>query len=211
MFVKPRTSTRRLASLRQYAIYMEVPNFLPEFKLPTPSKAEAHPLPGLMEDIYAMLDSASDREDKCMIALLGLEGMRMHEALAIRPKDIDLNENIITVWGKGSKERRIPLTKRAAEFIVPQIIHRMISDGPGAALLSSSDSWARKTITSVASRAGITRHVSSHDLRATFATLAWAHSKDSVAVQEWLGHASFNTTLIYIGVAMKTLRAAGEF
>lgn len=198
-----------MASLREFSTWAGEGRILLGFKMPSKGQDIPHPLPGLDSDLRKMLDLCKTDKHRCLVALLGLEGLRISEALLLRPSDIDVSNMTITVWGKGDKQRIIPITKRAWEYIAPQLIVAMMNSQER--LVPFSDRGARNFITELGRLAGIPTPVASHDLRATFATLAYRHSRDIRAVQGWLGHASINTTQIYVQSDMERMRAAGEF
>lgn len=207
--VEPRTSRRRLASLREYGVCVGVNPLLPGFKLPSVSQAIPHPLPGLEADLTRMLDACTTDKQRCLVALLGLEGLRLTEALELRPSDFDLTDMTIKVWGKGDKSRMIPITQKAWPYIFPQLISASV--GKLEKVIPYSDRGARLFITELGCTAKVSRSVASHDLRATFATLAYADKKDIRAVQAWLGHADISTTQTYVQASMDSMRLVGEF
>jgi integrase len=207
--LSPKTSRRRLASLREFGNYAGQATLLPRFKLPSSGSTIPHPLPELEVDLQKLLDGCKTDMQRALIALLGLEGMRLHEALDIDVKDFDLNEMTIAVWGKGDKTRIIPITEKAWEYLAPRIISAMLANSPK--LITYSDRGARTFITELGVSAGVSRPIASHDLRATFATLAYNHCQDIVLVQAWMGHSDVNTTQGYIGTKIEDMRKAGEF
>lgn len=207
---RPRTSSRRLASLRefaQWAGYRE--KILPDFKMPRVGQAFPHPLPNPARDIQSLLDACETIEQRALVAMLGLEGMRMHEALATCVGQFDLTEMTLDVWGKGCKQRTIPITERAWDYLAPSIIETQL--GSRESLVCYSDRGARYFITALGEKAGISRPISSHDLRANFATLAYDATKDILLVQAWLGHADVTTTQGYVGLSMEAMRRGGSF
>ena len=83
---------------------------------------------------------------------------------------------------------------------------------PDHRLISYQDRFSRELIKNLGRRAGVRREISSHDLRATFATEALGHCDNNIrVVQELLGHASVNTTEIYTGVRMDQMKKAVNF
>lgn len=157
-----------------------------------------------------MMLMCRDNNQRALIALLGLEGMRLHEALELRLDRILIQDMIIEIWGKGNKERTIPITNLAWGYLAPRIIEQRLAGKQ--TLIEYSDRGARSFITELGVKANISRPVASHDLRATFATLAYAASGNNIRlVQAWLGHKDINTTQIYVGVKMDDMRQGGEF
>lgn len=179
------------------------------YKLPMMQQQTPHPLPGLNDDLTKLLEECDTNNRKALVALLGLEGMRLHEALELKLECIDMKQLVIKVWGKGSKVRIVPITERAFSFIAPAYMDAMMAGSD--LILSYSDRGARLFITELGRRCRLTRDISSHDLRATFATLAYASCNDINLVRYWLGHESVETTQRYIGISMEDMRNAGTF
>lgn len=158
-----------------------------------------------------MLVAAPSEEHKALIALCGLVGLRVSEARTLTPSCIEVDVMEVTVFGKGDKQRTIPLTKAAWHFIQPAWIQSVIRDETGdSPMIRLSDRGARKFLKEMGFKAGLVREISSHDLRATFATAAYKRTKDIRAVQTLLGHANSSTTEVYTGVEMDAMRAASE-
>lgn len=198
-----------MTSLREFSRWAGKDGLLPGFKLPTQGQALSHPLPGLAADIELLLEKCKSDEQRALIALLGYEGLRLHEALDLGPKDFDVRQMAITIWGKGNKIRLIPLTEKAWPHLAPALINSQLSGR--SRIVAYSDRGARHFITELGVKAGIKRPISSHDLRHTFATCAYNEVKDPRVIQGWLGHADLATTQGYLAGDMNAMRAAGEF
>ena len=113
----------------------------------------------------------------------------------------------LRVRGKGDKTRHVPISGAAWESIEKA---RKLAIDNGTTLVDRTERGARAAITRHAKNAGLSRHVSSHDMRATLATAAYESTHDLRAVQELLGHADAKTTQVYTGVSMAAKRAAVE-
>lgn len=209
MILAPTTTRRRLASVREMGKCLGCGDILKDIKLPVPAEPQPHPLPGGIVDLRALVAVATTDRKRALIGMLGYEGMRIAEALYLRPCDVDMTNRILKVHGKGFKVRNIPFTRKAQELILPLYLDRIFTD-PNAPMIEYSERHARLLITEMGVAARISRPIASHDLRATFATLAYAKTRDAKAVQAWLGHASADTTAVYIDVPMDTLRVVGE-
>jgi site-specific recombinase XerD len=206
---QPRTSERRVTALRGFARWTGALDPLRGYTTPTPARPVPHPIPEGIPGVLRLIDACGFHfEKRALIAMTGLCGLRIAEALSIRPEDVDYERGLLTVYGKGSKVRVIPMSERAANEIAVAYA-RAIQDGRPT-VLRWKDRHARATITRLGVKAGLTRPLSSHDLRATFATAAYAKSKDLRAVQELLGHSSSATTELYTGISLATMRAAAE-
>lgn len=184
-------------------------DILKNYNLPSVGQANPHPLPGLLTDLEALLGVCVSLESRALVALLGCEGMRLHEALELPVEQIDLDKMSITIWGKGNKVRTIPITMRAFEHLAPQIINARLAGRPN--LMTLSDRGSRAMITELGVKARLSRPIASHDLRATFATILYNETKDIRLVQGWLGHATITTTQGYIGLTLDQMRDAGSF
>lgn len=158
-----------------------------------------------MSDLEKMLEVAPNAEQKALVGACGFIGLRIGEACAFKTSWFDPSERMLRVRGKGDKERILPVSMRAWGIISEAYINAMQSDGN---LIHYSDRSARKAITSLGRRAGITRAVSSHDLRATFATELANKGVPIRVVQELLGHSSVATTEIYTGVGVEAMKQA---
>lgn len=182
---------------------------LGDYFTPTPAKAYPHPLPGGKADLGRMIGAASTSEQRALIALLGFCGLRVSEALAISYTSFDFVKRTIKVRGKGDKYRIVPLSDYAWDILFEYATKCYFQSRP--TLVSLSDRTARAYVTELGVKANINRRVSSHDLRATFATAAYAVNKDIRAVQELLGHVSVVQTQLYIGMPLENMRAATDF
>lgn len=204
----PKTTLRRLTSMRAYARWMGSDSFLKDYIAPKPAKPQPHPLEGGIADVRKMISYAGTADTKALMALLGLQGCRVSEARSIRPEHIDLQRMQLTIRGKGDKTRIVPLSDEAWGHMQDAFFRAVKNGTP---LVNLNDSCARGHVTRIARRAGIERRVSSHDGRATFATSMLNAGANIRTVQEALGHASLVTTEVYTGVTMDQMREAITF
>ena len=152
--------------------------------------------------------------DRAILEILYSSGLRVSEVVDLRLAGVDLEEGVVLVRGKGSKERLVPLGRPAASAIERYLreVRPRISTGRGEGrvfLSTRGRPLSRQTIWSlVASSAkavGIERKVSPHTLRHTFATHLLEGGADLAAVQELLGHVDISTTQIYTHVDRRYL------
>lgn len=204
----PTTVRRKLAALRRFHHWQSGGWILSGYRAPVPAKPEPHPLSGGIPDVIAMCGAANKQAHRAAVALCGLAGLRIGEALQVEPHDFNfVGSAQIIVRGKGKKQRRVPLstecgTQVAQAITVAQNLNTTLCGG-------MSDGPARAAIRRIGKRAlGI--EVSSHDLRATFATAAYNKTKDIRVVQELLGHANIHTTEVYTGVTKKSMANAAD-
>jgi site-specific recombinase XerD len=180
-----------------------------EYSAPVPAKGVPHPLPEGIEGVYRLIDITHNVRQKALIALCGLCGCRVAEALAVKPSDFNLHDMTLTIRGKGDKTRIVPVSPRAWEILqIP--VTRAFVDGD-IPVIGLKDRFARRVISDLGVKAKLKRHISSHDLRATFATEVWDRTLDLRVVQELLGHASSNTTELYTAVRQDKMREAVNF
>lgn len=204
----PKTTGRRLTSLRAFAKWAGWETELSEYRAPTPGKTLPHPLPERLEGLVRLINVAANDDQRALVASCGFIGLRIAEALAFKPSWLDTSEMILRVRGKGDKERFVPVSRRAWLAISPAYIAAMSDDRP---IIRYQDRSARKAITSMGRKAGLRRAISSHDLRATYATIMSENGVPIRVIQELLGHANVNTTQIYTGVGFESMMEAVNF
>lgn len=205
----PKTTSRRLTSLKVFARWAKWPlDELSDYSAPDAGRSVPHPLPEGVAGVLSMIEVADGIEAKALIALCGLAGLRVHEALSIQPSAVDPELKLLNVRGKGDKTRPVPLGVTAWSYIFPAVVDALLNQKP--VIVNLPDRTARDWVTRYGRLAELSRPVASHDLRATFATAAYRKSKDIRAVQELLGHASSSTTEGYIEVRLEEMRDAGD-
>jgi integrase/recombinase XerD len=153
--------------------------------------------------------------DRSILELLYATGMRVSELVELRLTNLDLEEGYCTVFGKGSKERIVPIggpARRAMERYLREVRPELDQGrGSGTVFLSArGNALSRMAVWSVVSRnagrAGLRNQISPHTLRHSFATHLLEGGADLAAVQELLGHADISTTQIYTHVDREYLR-----
>ncbi len=153
--------------------------------------------------------------DRAMLELAYGAGLRVSEWIGIGAKDVMPDEGLVRVFGKGSKERLVPIGRGAigALAIYTRESRPKIEKGKGQGKLflnargeplSRMGAW--KILRKYVDRSGITKDVSPHTLRHSFATHLLEGGADLRAVQEMLGHADISTTQIYTHVDREYLR-----
>jgi len=170
-------------------------------------------------------NSPVQRRDRAVLEVLYATGMRVSELTGLSLPDLALDQRLLRVFGKGSKERLVPLGSYARAALEQWT-------GPGGREALVPKRWARRSdadavflnargrrltrqgvdliVRSYARRAGLDAKVSAHVLRHSCATHLLDHGADIRVVQELLGHASIATTQVYTKVSMERLRAAYE-
>lgn len=212
--VKPATVRRRKATVSRYLQFLGVDDRV-DFKMPGAPPPNPTPVPNGMNGVKAMMLGASSKRDALLVAFGGQMGLRVSESVGIRYTDVDVANRTILVNGKGSKFRRLPMPLSVRELIFAVEHAPRTENAPELTgveeILDMGNSTARRTVHEVAVRTfgeaeGAT--VSSHDLRATFATDMYRRTKDIAVVQKWLGHSSPETTQRYVQVDLTEMRLA---
>lgn len=153
--------------------------------------------------------------DRAILETLYATGMRVSELVELRISAVDLQEGFASVFGKGAKERFVPIgtpAARALERYLREVRPGLDSGGgAGRVFLNARGTPMRREsvfviVRDTARRAGIRRPVSPHTLRHTFATHLVEGGADLAAVQELLGHADISTTQIYTHLDRRYLR-----
>jgi integrase/recombinase XerD len=157
--------------------------------------------------------------DKAMLELLYATGLRVSELVGLKPDDINLERGFLIVFGKGSKERVVPMGESAMHSMKAyreRARPHLLGGRESAYLFISSKRrgitrqmfWERLKF--YARKAGIGKGVSPHTLRHSFATHLLDNGADLRAVQEMLGHSDISTTQIYTHVSRERLRKIHE-
>lgn len=152
--------------------------------------------------------------DRALLELFYSSGLRVSELAALTLQQIDLEHGFLRVFGKGSKERVVPIggmardalatyvTSGRPHLVKPRTASQFFLNSRGAAL-SRVALWM--IVKKHAERAGIPKNVKPHALRHSFATHLLTGGADLRAIQEMLGHASISTTQIYTAVEPQRL------
>lgn len=201
----PKTTGRRLTSLRVFTRWAGLPGALADYSAPTPARPTPHPLPEGMDGVRALVEVATKHHHKALVALCGMVGCRVAESLSGGYADISCRDQMLTIMGKGEKVRIVPVSDEAFEILMPSIIR---AGQTGQKFVPLHDRFARTLITQLGVKAGLQRHISSHDLRATFATAVYDRTLNIRLVQELLGHSSVETTQGYTKVKIEAMREA---
>jgi integrase/recombinase XerD len=165
------------------------------------------------------LEDAIEMRDRTMLELLYACGLRVTELTSLQVVQISLNQGVVRVFGKGSKERLVPVGEEALQWLQRyvagargELLNGMPSDvvfpSRRGTQMTRQTFWYRIKI--YAQRAGITKHLSPHTLRHAFATHLLNHGADLRVVQMLLGHSDLSTTQIYTHVAQQRMQELHE-
>lgn len=192
----------------------------PAATLTAPRLPRRLPRPLGIDEVGRLLESPDPRtptglRDRAIFELLYSSGLRISELTGLDVDDIDLEEGSVRVFGKGGKERQVPVGRHAREAVDAYLVGarpEFASTRSGAALFLNRrggrltrQSCAR-LLSAYVGIAGIDRRVTLHTLRHSFATHLLEGGADVRVVQELLGHASVATTQIYTLVTKERLR-----
>jgi len=207
--------TRYISSIKNFHSYLyeqEISNQNPSEKIESPKPSKNIPNILTIEEIDKVLDSiqlqkAGDYRDKTMILLMYSSGLRISELEKVKLNDINLQESIISVFGKGNKQRIIPIGGRALSMI------QLYIDSYRAKFLKKTDSRGYLFLNNRGEKLSrvsvwkiIKKHfqglpqekkMTPHVLRHSFATHLIEGGADLRAVQMMLGHTDITTTQIY--------------
>jgi integrase/recombinase XerD len=223
--LSPRSAARAIACVRGYFRFLLAEKKIdtdPAEDLRAPRAWPALPKYLDLDEVDRLLaqpDPSTPRgiRDKALIEVLYATGLRVSELLSLKPGDISLDAGYLTCIGKGDKERIVPLGTTAADWI-----RRYVADARPALLKGRKSAWlfvnakggARlsrvgfwKILKDYGIKAGVSRDLSPHVLRHSFATHLLERGADLRAIQMMLGHADLSTTQIYTHVLEARLRS----
>ncbi len=223
----PRSSARFLSCVRGFYHYLLREGRLtidPTLDIDSPRLGR--PLPKSLSEMEVErllqapdLAQALELRDRTMLELLYACGLRVTELTSLQLVQLSMNQGVVRVFGKGSKERLVPVGEEALRWL-----QRYLA-GPRGELLKGIPSdvlfpsrrgtqmtrqtfWYRIKI--YAQRAGIRKHLSPHTLRHAFATHLLNHGADLRVVQMLLGHSDLSTTQIYTHIAQQRMQELHE-
>ena len=161
------------------------------------------------------LDEPLGLRDRAMLEVLYACGLRVTELVSLTLEQLNLRQGVVRVFGKGSKERLVPLGEEAVHWLERYLREgraALLAGRPSDVLFPSrlGEQMTRQTfwhrIKHHARVAGIDKHLSPHTLRHAFATHLLNHGADLRSVQMLLGHSDLSTTQIYTHVARARLQ-----
>jgi integrase/recombinase XerC len=222
---KPKSIARKISSLRTfYDFYIseEEIELNPFDSVELPKKDKRLPKFIYPKEIESIFDTIKRSKplgfrDYILFEFLYGTGVRVSELVAIKLKDIDLEEGLVLVHGKGSKDRYVPLHSKLVEGIKTYLIiarpaiikpnqtdeKHLFVNYKGSKL---TDRGVRYIINKIITNSGESLKISPHTLRHTFATHLLNNGADLRSVQELLGHVHLSSTQIYTKVSKEKLR-----
>ncbi len=217
---------RKLACLRSFFKHLARENVLnsnPAAGIATPKREKKLPIFLDQEEITRLLEAPKkntweEMRDKAILEMLYSSGLRVSELVGLNHEDVDFFSGLLRVRGKGKKERIVPVGQMALNAIQGYSQHQSPKSDSGQGLKRAlyinrsggrlTDRSIRRMILKYAKRAALTKEVSPHTLRHSFATHMLDRGADLRSVQELLGHENLSTTQIYTHVTTKRLKEA---
>lgn len=217
------TISRNLAAIKSFYQYLVRERYLdkdpaaslesPKLEKKLPKILSIHEVEELLKQPNILLPTGL--RDKAMLELLYATGIRVSELISLNISDVNLDMGYIKCYGKGSKERIVPLGSIAAKCVQEYIAKgrpKLVRTYEEPALfvnhhgnrLTRQGFW--KIIKKYAQEANITKEITPHTLRHSFATHLLENGADLRSVQEMLGHADISTTQIYTHVTKNRLK-----
>lgn len=227
MGLSPASIRRNVSALRTYFKFLVGEGHVhqdPSDRLETPKRWRTLPEVLTVADVDKILAAPTLDEplafrDRAMLELAYSAGLRVSEWISIGMKDVLFEDGLVRVFGKGSKERLVPIGRKAIGALAIYIrelrpkLER--GEGKGTLFLNSrgrplSRMGAWKILRKYVDQAGVRKRVTPHTLRHSFATHLLEGGADLRAVQEMLGHADISTTQIYTHVDREYLRSVHQ-
>ncbi|MGH8200451.1 MAG: site-specific tyrosine recombinase XerD [Steroidobacteraceae bacterium] len=220
---RPRSTARQLSSFRRFFRYLVRDAGLhedPTAQIAMPKIGRSLPKSLTEEEVESLLGApvVSDplgNRDRTMLEVLYATGLRVSELVNLRHGQVNLNQGVIRILGKGNRERLIPLGEEAVRWLMD------FEHGPRGEILLErqtdflfptrrGDRMTRQAfwhiIKRYARKAGVAKELSPHTLRHAFATHLLNHGADLRVVQMLLGHSDLSTTQIYTHVARERMK-----
>ena len=219
------TVARKLASLKAFYRFLTAERYIrrnPAEVLEAASRGLHLPKVLSVQEVERLLDEPNlgtldGYRDKTMLELLYATGMRVSELVNVPVNNVDLKMQYVIVMGKGSKERMLPLGRTALHYLEhyltvvrPQLLHGKPDKAAELFVTGWGGPMTRERfyeiIVAYGKSAGISKRVTPHMLRHSFATHLLNNGTDLRIVQELLGHADISTTQIYTHLDVERLR-----
>ena len=224
----PATVARKVAAVKSFFDFLVAEGALrsdPTENLSSPKVGKSLPKPLSAAEVEALLEepaklsSPEAKRDKAMLELLYAGGMRVSELISMNTSDLNLGAGFVRCFGKGSKERIIPIHRGAVEALEeyltgarPSLLHNKEDEAlflnRRGERLTRQGFWL--ILKDYAKAAGIKREVTPHTLRHSFATHMLSGGADLRAVQELLGHANISSTQVYTHLTSEHVRQVYE-
>jgi integrase/recombinase XerD len=222
------TQVRKIAAAKSFFAFMRAEGRLkqnptdniesPRIGKPLPDAISITQVRSLLEQ-PARQKSPEAKRDRAMLELLYASGMRVSELVSLNLGDVNISEENVRAFGKGRKERIVPIYHQAALTVaeyIDEVRPNLVRDNDERALflnrrgqrLTRQGLW--QILKEYAGKAGLAKTVTPHTLRHSFATHMLSGGADLRAVQEMLGHANISTTQVYTHLTSEHVRRSYE-
>jgi integrase/recombinase XerD len=217
------TILRRLSSTKHFYRFLEKEKLLPDSvpKIDSPRAIKKLPVSLSIEEVESLLeapdlDKAEGLRDRAMLEVMYSSGLRVSELIKLERSQVNFIHGIVTMYGKGNRERRVPIGEYALEYLVKYIEEARVKNvGKNSKYLflnrygkELSRQYFFRQVKKYATYAGIKEDVSPHTLRHSFATHMLDRGAELRAVQEMLGHQNIATTQIYTHISSNRILSA---
>lgn len=220
--LKASSLSTRLSSLRSFFDFLVLRNVLqanPAKGVSAPRKSRPLPKNIDVDEMGQLLEVSEDDplsiRDRAMMELMYGAGLRLAELVGIDVRDIQLRQGELRVIGKGDKERKVPFSGKAKEWLGHwlQVRNQLANPEEKGLFVSKlgvriSHRNVQKRMAEWGMKQGVNSHISPHKLRHSFATHMLESSGNLRAVQELLGHENISTTQIYTHLDFQHLAQA---
>ncbi len=218
LHLKATSIYRMIESIRQYYKFLISEDYIktdPTIYLASPKTPVILPDMLTIDEVTKLLNSVSGSDNlsirnRAMLELLYATGLRVSELINLKFENINIGECYVKVFGKGSKERIVVFGSKAQSYLKRYLSIRTGAKSEFLFLtrlkkpISRVEFW--RQLKQIAKKAGITKHISPHTLRHSFATHLLTGGADIRIVQEMLGHSSISTTQIYTHISQERLK-----
>lgn len=217
------TIIRMVSSLRRFHQFLRQERFTdhdPMQHIDSPKKQQKLPDTLSLSEVERLIETPDTKEvlgirDRAILEVMYATGLRVSELIGLQLKDLHLSMGLLQTTGKGDKERIVPLGDLAIQWIEtyleearpfltrkhPEESHLFVNNH--GKQLSRQGIW--KNLKALVRKAGITKNVTPHTLRHSFATHLLENGADLRTVQELLGHTDISTTQIYTHITKKRM------
>lgn len=219
----PARMSRIIVSLRQFFEFCVERGHIetsPAATIHTPKKDKKLPVFLISPELRRLFEApdradAQGRRDFAILVTLAFSGIRLKELVGLDLDDIDFSTGQIKVFGKGSKERFVPLNSFLTDSLKGYLKDRRASPEPAVFLNRFGKRLGGRSVEKIVKRYGLQagifkKHISPHKLRHTFATLLHMKDVDILEIQQLLGHSSITSTQIYTHTHPGKLKSAVE-
>ena len=222
------TIARKVAASRSFFGFLKAEGIIktdPTENMSSPSVGRSLPKPISISQVRQLLDQPAKlstmeaKRDKTMLELLYASGMRISELVSLNLGDVDTEGGYVRCFGKGHKERLVPIYEQAARMVKeyveetrPKLVHYKdevaLFLNPRGERLTRQGFWQK--LKDYAKSANLGKQISPHTLRHSFATHMLSGGADLRVVQELLGHANISTTQVYTHLTSEHVRRTYE-